>query len=435
MAGMSVDGLVSGLDTTALISQLMQVEAIPQTQLKRRASAAEKMVAALQSINTRVASLASAAEKVAKSATWQGAKASSSSSTVTATATTGATTGQVTFDVVQLASSQFVATAPFDDLATVVPGGSLTISRGAVTRTVDVTGKEPADVVDEINALDDLDVRATLLSAPNGQQRLQITSRTTGAADQFTVTGLAGTTFEQPGSDAVLRLGRDAAGNELLVTSGSNTFTDLVPGSSITVGDVQDGVTVTVTHDDGPTVDAVKSLVSALNVALGEIASQTRTADSDGTVAGPLAGDSMLRQLSQSLLGAVTAGGSVSGAGIELTRDGKVELDEAKLEDALAENPTATRDLVQALATRLGDLANAASDGSDSTIALAIDGKKSSVDDLNQQVEDWDARLELRRTALQRQFSALEVALSSMQQQSSWLAGQIAGLPTWSSGS
>jgi flagellar hook-associated protein 2 len=208
-----------------------------------------------------------------------------------------------------------------------------------------------------------------------------------------------------------------------------------VPGSTVTVAGVQDGVTVTVTHDDGPTVAAVKSLVSSLNVALSEIASQTRTASSDGTAAGPLAGDSMLRQLSQGLLGAVTAGGSVAGAGIQLTRDGKIELDEGKLADALAADPAGTQQLVQALAARLGSLAEAASEGSDSSIALAIDGKKRSADDLNRQVDDWDQRLELRRTALQRQFSSLEVALSSMQQQSSWLAGQLAGLPTWSSGS
>ena len=44
----------------------------------------------------------------------------------------------------------------------------------------------------------------------------------------------------------------------------------------------------------------------------------------------------------------------------------------------------------------------------------------------------WDVRLDLRKTALQRQFSGLEVALGKMQQQSSWLAGQLAGLSSYS---
>ena len=36
MAGSSVDGLVSGMSTSSLISQLMQVEAAPQTALKNK---------------------------------------------------------------------------------------------------------------------------------------------------------------------------------------------------------------------------------------------------------------------------------------------------------------------------------------------------------------------------------------------------------------
>ena len=47
---------------------------------------------------------------------------------------------------------------------------------------------------------------------------------------------------------------------------------------------------------------------------------------------------------------------------------------------------------------------------------------------LNEQVSQWDVRLDLRRSALQKQFAGLEVALGKMQQQSSWLAGQLAGL-------
>ena len=46
MAGMSVDGLISGLDTTSLISQLVQAEAAPQTQLRTKLSTANAAAAA-----------------------------------------------------------------------------------------------------------------------------------------------------------------------------------------------------------------------------------------------------------------------------------------------------------------------------------------------------------------------------------------------------
>ena len=57
-----------------------------------------------------------------------------------------------------------------------------------------------------------------------------------------------------------------------------------------------------------------------------------------------------------------------------------------------------------------------------------IERNTATIKGLNDQVSEWDIRLELRKSALQKQFSGLEVALGKMQQQSSWLAGQLAGL-------
>ncbi len=48
---------------------------------------------------------------------------------------------------------------------------------------------------------------------------------------------------------------------------------------------------------------------------------------------------------------------------------------------------------------------------------------------MNDDIADWDVRLEQRRTSLERQYGALEVALGKLQSQSSWLAGQISSLP------
>ena len=91
MAGMSVDGLVSGLDTTTLISQLIQAESAPQTALKSKVSEAQAAVSAFQSVNSRYAALKSAADLVADSNTWTTPVATSSSATVKATSSSTAT--------------------------------------------------------------------------------------------------------------------------------------------------------------------------------------------------------------------------------------------------------------------------------------------------------------------------------------------------------
>ena len=43
-------------------------------------------------------------------------------------------------------------------------------------------------------------------------------------------------------------------------------------------------------------------------------------------------------------------------------------------------------------------------------------------------IDSWDIRLATKQTALTRQFASLEVSLSKLQNQSSWLAGQINAL-------
>ena len=58
---MTVDGLVSGMNTTDTINQLMRAEALPQTALKTKVTTQNKVVAAYQAVNTKVAAVADAA--------------------------------------------------------------------------------------------------------------------------------------------------------------------------------------------------------------------------------------------------------------------------------------------------------------------------------------------------------------------------------------
>ncbi len=52
--------------------------------------------------------------------------------------------------------------------------------------------------------------------------------------------------------------------------------------------------------------------------------------------------------------------------------------------------------------------------------------------DIKNRIEAWDLRLTKRKETLTRQFTAMETALSSLRNQSTWLAGQINSLPSYS---
>ena len=69
-------------------------------------------------------------------------------------------------------------------------------------------------------------------------------------------------------------------------------------------------------------------------------------------------------------------------------------------------------------------MANAKAQSSNKSIKVTL------VKSYNDQIADWDVRLQARRQGLQKQFADLEVALGKMKDQSSWLSGQLASLPT-----
>jgi flagellar hook-associated protein 2 len=94
---------------------------------------------------------------------------------------------------------------------------------------------------------------------------------------------------------------------------------------------------------------------------------------------------------------------------------------------------TATVEYVPGLAARLGAVSWGATDREVGVLTRAVASRQSLITDINEQIESWDRRLELRREALQRQYGALEVALGRLQNQSTWLAGQISSLPSASS--
>ena len=105
MASTSVSGLVSGLDTSTIISQLMQLEAQPQTNLKNRVSDQQKQVTSLQTVNAKIANVATRAGELAKVSAWSPMKVTSSSDKVTVATSASASPSSLTFTVNQAATS------------------------------------------------------------------------------------------------------------------------------------------------------------------------------------------------------------------------------------------------------------------------------------------------------------------------------------------
>jgi flagellar hook-associated protein 2 len=442
----SVSGLVSGLDTSTIISQLMQLEAQPQTALKTTLTSTQTAVTSLQSLNTKFQALLAAAQNIGTSATWGARSATSSDSSVAASATAGALGGSLTFTVNSLATSHSLLTASstssLTDASTfTLTGGSFQLVAGDGTpTTITPTDGSLTAVVNAVNA-SSAGVRAAAVQVSPGQYRLQLSSATTGDSSAFTVSGLdglGGTTVVQPGQNASIHVGSATAGFD--VSSASNTFTGVQPGLTFTVSKAAVTSTVSVANDQDSIASSVSSLVDAANAVLAEITKQTAagTANSDGTRTGqgPLSTDTSVKSLSSKVIEAVTSAvGNQSAAkfGIQSTRDGTLTFDKSVFTTAYNADPDNARAILSPLtgtgvAQRLAAVAKTASDPTIGTITSTIASRNTTIKDLTSRISDWDVRLATRQQTLQTQFTAMEVALQKLQSQASWLSGQVASL-------
>ncbi|TCL81090.1 flagellar hook-associated protein 2 [Curtobacterium sp. PhB128] len=452
---LAIDGLVSGLKTTDLINSLMSVEGVPQTLLKNKLTSTNSFISSLQTINGLVQALATKAKDAAKATSLDLFTATSSSSGVTAVTGSNASAGSLTFSVGSTASAQVGVTAAMSTWSAAAEPITLVGADGTKT-TVTPSSGSLDDTVSAINK-SGAGVTATKVAAgaaADGTKlyRLQLTSAKTGAAGGFEVyrgtadqvtAGTATNVLTEVGA-AVVAQAKDAsvtlwAGTaaEQTITSATNTFTDLVPGLSVTVSKAStDPVTVGVAQDTTKAQSVASGLVDAMNAVsayyktnTAVTSSTSATSGSTTTTAGVLMGDGTTRDAVQRLgstMSAPVGGKSPSSIGISITKDGSFTFDAEVFQKALTTDPEGTQAMLSGVAANVGAAATAASDKYDGSITTTITGQQAVAKDLNTQIDSWTDRLTMRRASLQTLYSSLETSLSKLQSQSSWLASQLA---------
>jgi flagellar hook-associated protein 2 len=463
--GSTVDGLISGMDTTSIIASMMQIEAAPQKALKTKVSTAQTVVASYQSVNSKLAALKSAGDDLGQLSTWRAIKPTSSSTAVTATAVGGTdtATGSVTFDVKSLARAQsstlrvgttssVVPAVPADPLdptdhgtpaktvfeALDVPD-TITVNVGAAAPlNVDVSqDKSAKGIAAAINRAGvAAGVKVSLVKISDTESVLQFNGIKSGADNSFTIDGLenAGSPGNAwvttiPASDAKLVIhgagDPEVGGYEL--TSSTNTFTALMPGITLTATKMEDGVTVSAASDVSGIAAKFQALVDAANASLTEVAAQTAYDPSTKT-GSPLTGDFLVRQMGQSILSAVSQGqtgiGSLSKVGVQLDKTGKLTFDAEKFAAAYNADP----DLIKTAGIALGDTFETLATKQVANVTSSITGRNDLIGSMNAQIDNWDVRLAAKQLSLSKTYSDLESALGKLKNQSTWLSGQISSL-------
>jgi flagellar hook-associated protein 2 len=260
---------------------------------------------------------------------------------VSATVGAKAQAGSYQFYVDQLASKQQVAVQGVVDGAL---SGTLNLKDQTFTLGAYATLEDAAKA---INASADLGVQATLVRS-NGEVSLVLTSTESGTANAFahSLTGTAATTTTlSTAADARIRMGGSFGVGGIELTSSSNTFDNVIEGVSLSVNKVhKDGdpaLTLTIDQDKSATKGKAQSFVDAFNALMTSFDSLTASG-SDSSARGALAGDSSVRAIEgrlNTLLRTDFGGNSLINFGISADRNGKLTIDTARFEAAVAKDP------------------------------------------------------------------------------------------------
>lgn len=338
-----IGGLSSGLDTAAMIEQLMQVERAPIQRLQQNRKAYETKDQAWTDISTRLSSLRTALDALSAESDFEGMVTAESTNpgrlAATVTGSAEPQTLQVTVD--QLATRhELISAGTFASSDSLVGAGTLTLTVDGVGH--DIVTDASTTLSQLASSINDADagVTASVIMVDESTAELRLVAADSGASSAFTATGdqagLATFDVVRAGQDAELTMG------SLTLTRTSNTISDLVPGVTLDlIASGAEQITVTVGRDIDGAVEAVSDVVEQLNSAIGRIKTLT-SYNAETNTGGPLLGDSTARRILmelQSSLSSVTNDhpeyGYAGAVGIEIQRDGTVALDESKLRAAL----------------------------------------------------------------------------------------------------
>ncbi|MCW2926732.1 MAG: hypothetical protein JWM86_700 [Thermoleophilia bacterium] len=338
---------------------------------------------------------------------------------------------------------------------------TLTITQGASVWNVAIgAGADDTAIAAAINGTAGIGVTASVVAG-----KLRIASTASGAAGDFTVTSSGGMV-------AALGLAQGVNGQDAMFdVNGTSYSRSKNTGIGDVLADVSldllatttSAVTLTVKNGSASAADMKKKLlefVDQYNAVVDMVNAKTsekkvvNPKTLNDFVAAPLSRDFQLSNIGYELrrwatdtvsglagtdslddigitTGEVTAGYSAANA------SGRLVVDEAKLDAALAANPDKVKDLF----TKVGGGAGMADDGISRRISTLVSGWRTGgavdsamrgasrqISDIQSTIDRMNERLDRKRSYYERMFSGLETSLGRIQSQNSWLSGQFTAL-------
>jgi len=458
LGSVSLSGAATGLNTSALIDELVAVASGPKNQVQKKIANYETLSTLYATLNTRVTDVDTALAAIEDADDFREFTGTTSDEDVFTVATDGdAVAGSYTITVNALAKAQIhnVTVESLTTFSSTSDAIFATGEAGAVSITVEGTT--------EAIAVDDTTTLAGLTSSINDIEGVSAyivqtaTEEATGAdafqlfvqadtaglyegSDRFSFdfTGLTAST----GSDTAIQSGTNASATIAgqTITSATNKF-EAIDG--ITINAVSTGTAVaTVALDTTAMSDKVNTFVEAYNGMVSFIAANSTFAskgtNQDSVTIGGFVGESTPRYIQQRMANLISADygtalslssstqrTSLSQLGIKTNDTGLLTFTSSEFIESLdsyqSSVETIFSDTSGSFSDSMRELIDEVIDSTDGNIVVLQDTIEDAVDRLDSSLDLHKKRLTKYRARLTKQFTRLEAMTSGMNSTKSFL--------------
>ena len=477
MAGITFSGLASGLKTDEIITELMTLERAPLDRLEAQKEAEAARLTAFKQLDSRLEDLRSAVGGLNITSEVRTSKINLSSEDAFSASSNGAASGSYDVTVVQLAQMQKTVSVGVSS-DTVGGLGTGTFMVAGKTITVDESNNSLQGLAESINALSEkTGVEASIINDGSGVNAYHLVLTGQDAQTRFTASsnlvdsegaaipfGLTETRFAQQAVAFV---------DGVKVVSDTNTVSGVIPGVTMHLNSVSntsyggtfeagldpwqwadppryESTMMTVEPDTEALKEKISTFVSSYNAVMDwisagyeEFGAAAPTAEeieagAEDILSDVVRGDSTVngikRQLQNILSSQIDTSGSMSvlsQLGISTQRDGSINLNDSDLNKALSEDfdgvvsllagENDTDGVMKKFNTKLLEMTGATS----GMYAEKQQRYDRAIKRLDTQIARTEPLIDKKEASLRSRFAAMELLVSDMNSQSSFLTQQM----------
>lgn len=464
MADVTFQGLGSGLQVGEIVSAIVGAEKVPfESRMNQREAVISADISAVGSLKSALEKVQESIADLADADKYQQRTTTGDDDFISISSTKDAATGGYSINVDKLATSQKLISSVMDETEA-VGEGTLTIASGSNNFDINVSDTATlSEIRDSINdSVDNDSVVATIIN-DGTNDRLVLTTKETGAANEITITvddigdgdntdnltGLSRLAYDS--GAAITNLSQiDPAGDAQItidgtvtISSSTNEFKNVIDGIDITAKKAQgvddDLSQVNISEDNSNIKETLNKFVTAYNELVDLNSNYSKVGDGNS---GVLSGDYLLRGVMNKIRNELSSNfdfgndgeTSLSQLGIETDRYGKMSVDDSKLNDAIEENIDNVQSFFVGTDTKAG-FAGAVDQlldfytQSDGLIQGRIDSKEKQLSRIDDDRINFSKKMDSLEARLTAQYNSMDLLVAGLNSTSTYLMAQLDNMP------